>query len=67
MSIAKISEIKATSKKGFEDAVQKGIKRAAKTIENIKGAWIAEQEVIVENGEITEYRVLMRITFVLNE
>jgi hypothetical protein len=67
MSIAKITEIKASSKKSFEDAVQKGIKRAAKTLQNVKGAWISEQEVIVEEGEILEYRVLMRITFVLND
>jgi dodecin len=65
VSVAKIIEIKATSKKSFEDAIESGIKRASKTVSDIKGAWVAEQEVRVENGKVTEYRVLMRVTFVL--
>ncbi len=65
MSVAKVVEIKSSSKKSFEDAVQNGIKRAAKTIDGIRGAWVAEQEVCVENGKVTEYRVLMKVTFVL--
>jgi len=65
MSVAKVLEIKSTSKKSFDDAMATGIKRASKTVDNIKGAWIAEQEVCVEDGKITEYRVLMKLTFVL--
>lgn len=65
VSVAKIIEIKSSSKKSFEDAVESGIKRASKTVSDIKGAWVAEQEVLVENGKVTEYRVLMRVTFVL--
>ncbi len=66
MSVARITEIKSSSRESFEDAVRSGIKRASKTLQNVKGAWIAEQEVIVEDGEVTEYRVLMKVTFILN-
>lgn len=65
MSVAKVIEIKSSSAKSFDDAIQQGIKRASKTIEGIKGAWISEQEVVVEKGKVTEYRVLMKLTFVL--
>lgn len=65
MSVAKVIEISSESKKGFEDAIQQGIARAAETVENIRGAWIKGQQVKVENGKITEYRVDMKITFVL--
>ncbi|MDX1645099.1 MAG: dodecin family protein [Thermoanaerobaculia bacterium] len=67
MSIAKISEISATSEIGFDDAVRMGIERASKTLENITGAWVSEQKVDVENGKITRYRVNMRVTFVLSD
>jgi flavin-binding protein dodecin len=65
MSIAKISEITATSKKGFDDAIQSGIKRAHKTIRGITGAWVADQEVAVKGGKVTEYKVRLKLTFVL--
>jgi flavin-binding protein dodecin len=65
MTVAKISEITATSDKSFSDAIRVGIKRASKTLKNITGAWIADQEVIVDKGKVTGYRVRMRITFVL--
>ena len=65
MSVARITEIKASSKKGFDEAVKEGIKRANETLQNVKGAWVAEQEVVVEKGAITEYRVLMKVTFIL--
>jgi len=65
MSVARITEIKASSTKGFDDAVRQGIKRANKTLKNVKGAWVAEQEVIVNDGEVAEYRVLMKVTFIL--
>jgi len=66
MSVAKISEITATSKKSLSDAIESGIKRASKTIRGISGAWIADQEVVVKNGKVTEYKVRMRLTFVLD-
>lgn len=66
-SVAKVVEIKASSPKSFEDAVKNGIKRASKTLSDIKGAWIAEQEVVVEKGEVVEFRVLMKVTFVLKD
>ncbi len=67
MSIAKVTEITASSKVGFDDAIKVGIARAAKTIDEIRGAWINEQNVVVRDGKVTEYRVNMRITFVLKD
>ncbi len=67
MSVAKVTEIIASSPKGFDDAVQLGIARANKTLENVKGAWIKDQNVVVENGKITEYRVTLRVTFLIND
>jgi flavin-binding protein dodecin len=65
MTVAKVSEITALSDRSFTDAINKGIKRASKTLKNITGAWIADQEVVVDKGRVTGYRVRMRITFVL--
>jgi flavin-binding protein dodecin len=65
MSVARVTEITSTSKKGFDDAMEEGIERAAKTLENITGAWIANQELVVSDGKIKEYRVRMKVTFVL--
>lgn len=67
MAIAKVSEIISSSNKSFEDAVKTGIKRADKTLQNVKGAWIKDQKVVVEKGKVTEYRVFMRVTFVLKD
>jgi flavin-binding protein dodecin len=67
MSVAKVSEISATSTTSFEDAITTGIARAHKTIRNIKSAWIKEQQVRLENGKIIEYQVNMMITFVLED
>lgn len=67
MSVAKVSEISATSSKSFEDAIQQGLTRAAKTLRNIRGAWIKEQEVKCEGGRVTEYQVNMMVTFVLDD
>jgi flavin-binding protein dodecin len=67
MSIAKVTEITASSKKSFEDAVRTGIKRAGKTLNNIKGAWIQEQSVVVSEDKVTEYRVNMKVSFVLKD
>jgi hypothetical protein len=65
MSIARVTEITSSSTKSFEDAIVVGIKRANKTLQNVKGAWIQDQKVVVEDGKITEYRVNMKVTFVL--
>ncbi len=65
MSVAKVIEITSSSSKGFEDAIQEGISRAGKTVDKITSAWISEQKVIVEKGKVKEYRVTMRVTFLL--
>ena len=66
MSVARVTEITASSKKSFDDAVNVGIARAAKTLKNVQGAWIQDQKVVVDaKGKISEYRVSMKITFVL--
>jgi len=67
MSVAKITEITSTSKTSFEDAVADGVKRASKTIRGITGAWVADQEVGVKSGKIVEYKVRLRLTFVLDQ
>lgn len=68
MSISKTTEIKSSSTTSFDDAMKKGIARALETLRNVRGAWIKNQEVLLdEKGEITEYRVQMRITFILEE
>ena len=67
MAVAKVTEITASSTKSFEDALRAGIERADKTLKNIKSAWIQEQKVKIERGKITEYRVNMKVTFVLKD
>lgn len=67
MSVAKVSEISATSSTSFEDAINQGLSRASKTLRHIRGAWIKEQHVRCDEGRITEYQVNMMITFVLDE
>ena len=67
MSIAKVTEISATSSKSFEDALQQGLARASKTLRHIRSAWIKEQHVRCDDGRITEYQVNMMVTFVLDE
>jgi len=67
MSIAKVSEISATSSKSFEDALTQGIARANKSLRNVKSAWVKEQQVRVTKGSITEYQVNMLVTFVLED
>ena len=66
MSVARVTEIKSASKKSFEDAVQVGVKRASETLDNVKSAWVQDQDVTVgKNGKIEEYRVLLKVTFIL--
>lgn len=66
MSVAKVIEINAESDKGFEDAVNEGIKTAAKSVHNIQGAWVKSQQVVVDGDRITKYRVDLKVTFVLD-
>lgn len=65
MSVARVTEIKSSSKKSFDDAIKSGLAKASKTIKGIKSAWIAEQDVVVVNGKVGEYRVLMKVTFIV--
>ena len=67
MSVAKVSEISAASPKSFEDAIQQGLTRAARTLRNVRGAWIKEQHVRCTDGRVTEYQVNMIVTFVLDD
>ena len=67
MSVAKVTEISSSSTESFEDAIKTGIKRADKTLDRIQGAWVNEMKVKVDDGEITEYRVNMKVTFVLKD
>jgi len=68
MSIARVTEIKSSSRISFDDAIKKGIARASKTLTNVRGAWIWNQEVLVDKkGKVSEYRVQMKVTFILEE
>jgi hypothetical protein len=67
MSVAKVTEITSTSTKSFEDAIKSGIRRATKTLKNVRGAWISEQKIEIENDKIKSYRVDMKVTFVLED
>lgn len=67
MSIAKVTEVTSSSTKSFEDAVDQGIRRAGKTLKNIRSAWVKDQEVSVKGDEVVEYRVSLKITFVLDD
>ncbi len=65
MSVAKVTEIICESETSFEDAIKSGLKRADKTLKNIRSAWVKDQQVAVKDGEIHEYRVILKVTFVL--
>jgi flavin-binding protein dodecin len=67
MSVAKVIEISSSSTSSFEDAVRQGIARANKTVKNIQAAWIQDQQVSVSNGSVTEFRVIMKVTFILED
>ncbi len=67
MAVARVTEIIAGSNKGFQDAIEKGIERANKTLKNVEGAWVQDQSLILDNGKIKEYRVILKITFVLDD
>ncbi len=67
MSVAKVTEIIASSKKSFDDAIEKGVERASKTLKNVTGAWVESQKVVVNEGKVVEYRVAMKVTFILKD
>ena len=68
MSVARVTEIKASSPKSFDDAIKVGVARAQKTLKNVKAAWIENQEVLIDDkGQITEYRVQLKVTFILED
>jgi flavin-binding protein dodecin len=67
MSVARVTEITASSTRSFEDALQEGVARAVKTLKNVEGAWVQEQKVVVRDGQIAEYRVNIKVTFVLED
>jgi flavin-binding protein dodecin len=65
MSVARVTELSATSQSGFEDAIREAIERANQTLRNVESAWVKDQNVLIENGQITGYKVNLMITFVL--
>ena len=67
MTVARVTEITASSTKSFKDAIEDGIGRASKTLKNVEGAWIQDQKIVVENGKIVAYRVNMKVTFILTD
>lgn len=67
MSVARVTEIISSSKKSFDDAVENGVERACKTLKNVSSAWVQDQKVIVEDGKVSEYRVILKVTFVLED
>ena len=64
--VARITEISAESKKSFADAIEKGVKRANKTLRNVTGAWVKDQELSCRKGKVTKYRVKLKVTFVID-
>jgi dodecin len=67
MQVAKVSEIIASSEKSFDDAVKVGIARACKTLKNVSGAWVKDQNVVIDKNKIVQYRVKLKVTFVLED
>ena len=67
MTVARVTEITSASSKSFDDAIRTGIARAIKTLDHVRGAWVQDQEIVVEDDELSEYRVHMKVTFVLKD
>jgi len=67
MTVARVTEIISSSEKSFKDAIEVGVQRACKTLQNVKGAWVQDQKVVVEDERIVEYRVTLKVTFVLKD
>ncbi|WP_441372879.1 dodecin family protein [Acinetobacter lwoffii] len=66
MAIAKVVEVNSSSNKSFEDAIQMGIQKVTETVKNVQGAWINEQKVVIKENKITEYRVNLKISFLVD-
>lgn len=67
MTVARITEISSVSTVSFQDAITQGVERANKTLKNLKGAWVKDQEVTIDNGKVTGYKVILKVTFILTE
>lgn len=67
MTVARITEISSVSGKSFQDAILQGVERANKTLKNVKGAWVKDQEVTIDGGKVTGYKVILKVTFILAE
>ncbi len=67
MSVARVTEITSSSPKSFEEAMRVGVARATKTLQNVTGAWLKSQEIVIDDGKITEYRVRLKVTFILKD
>lgn len=67
MTVARITEISSVSKKSFEDAISEGVARANKTLRNVKGAWVKDMEVNVDKGKVTGFKVILKVTFVIDD
>jgi flavin-binding protein dodecin len=67
VSVAKVTELSCMSTESFQDAIENGIANASKTLRNIKSAWVQDQKVVVEDGKVTAYKVLLKVTFVLDD
>lgn len=67
MSVARVTEITSSSPKSFEEAMRVGVARATKTLQNVTGAWLKNQEIVIDDGKITEYRVRLKVTFILKD
>jgi flavin-binding protein dodecin len=67
MSVARVTELSAVSETGFEDAIRQGVSRATSTLRNVEGAWIKDMNVLIEDGNVTGYKVNMEVTFVLED
>ena len=67
MAVARVTEIISSSKKSMDDAIKQGVRRASKTLKNVESAWVADQKMAISKGKITEYRVRLKVTFVLDK
>ena len=67
MTVARITEISSVSNLSFQDAIEQGVKRANQTLKNVEGAWVKDQEVSIDGGKVTGYKVILKVTFILND
>jgi flavin-binding protein dodecin len=67
MTVARITEISSVSTVSFQDAIVKGVERANKTLKNVKGAWVKDQEVTIDQGKVTGYKIVLKVTFILED